>query len=284
MSATVSICVPVYNGEAFIADALGSALEQTYEDLEVVVVDNRSTDRTAEIVEGLGDERVRLVRCEDHVDVVANWNRAIDAVGGRYVKLLCADDALAPTCLERQVAALEGHPQAALAASRRDVVDEEGRVLVSGRGLAGMAGYVDGREAIVRCLRTGTNPLGEPAAVLMRGEALRAAGPWSGAMPYMIDLEMWLRLLERGGLVAVPSTEAIFRVQGGSWSVAVSADQATQSRELIRAWRRRPGSPLSRGDVLLGFARAEAMRWGRRIVYTSAFQTIATRRAHRREN
>lgn len=271
MSPPVSICIPVYNGERFIASAIASVLEQTFEEFEIVVVDNASTDNTGEIVRQFDDPRVRLVRAQEHVSAVANWNRATALCNGRYVKLLCADDALEPTCLERQFTALERHPQACLAAGLRDIIDETGRPLIRARGLAGMVGFVPGHEAIARSVRRGTNVLGEPASVLIRNETMQAAGPWSGNLPYMIDLELYFRLLDRGGLVAIQESLAVFRVHGSSWSTSIARQQAKQSIELFSLWRSRPGSAITQSDALLGAFRAHALNLGRRLTYTRAF-------------
>lgn len=278
MSPPVSICIPVYNGAKFIATALASVVSQTFTDFELIIVDNASTDGTVDVVRRFDDPRVRLVRANEHLSAAANWNRATAMCEGRYVKLLCADDALLPTCLERQVDALEDYPEASLTACLRDIVDETGRPLLRARGLAGMTGFVTGGEAIIRSVRRGTNVFGEPASVLMRGEALRATGQWSGDLPYMIDLELYFRLLTHGGLVAIPESLALFRVQTSSWSTAVASSQARQSIELFRRWRHAPASGIGLEDLLLGAWRAQCLRIARRLVYTRAFRFMHARR------
>lgn len=92
----VSIVVPVYNCERFIGEALGSALAQTYADLEVVVVDNSSTDRTAEVIARWKDPRLRVLANATNIGAARNWDRAAAEARGRYIKLLCADDVLYP--------------------------------------------------------------------------------------------------------------------------------------------------------------------------------------------
>lgn len=279
MTPLVSVCIPVYNGERHLGEAIASVLAQTLADFELIVMDNVSTDATAAIAEAFDDPRIRVERPAEHVDVIANWNRATALCTGRYVKLLCHDDTIAPGCLELQVAALEASPGAAMVACRRDITDEHGHVLLAGRGLAGLNGYVDGADAIVRSVRAGTNIFGEPASVLLRGDVLRAIGPWSGDFPYCVDVELYFRMLEAGGLLALPVTQAIFRTHAGSWSAAVQADQARQSRQLFEAWAARPGSRVRRRDVLLGAARAEQLKLGRRVVLSSWFRRLRTRGA-----
>ena len=279
MTPAASVCIPVYNGERFLASAVASVLAQTFEDYELIVVDNASSDATVAVVRSFDDPRLRLVEADEHVPAADNWNRASALCRGRYVKLLCADDALAPTCLERQVEALERHPAASMAASLRDIVDDGGRPLLRARGLAGMDGFVAGPEAMARSVRSGTNGFGEPASVLMRGEALRAAGPWTAALPYMIDLDLYFRLLARGGLVAIQESLAIFRVHTSSWSTSVSRRQAKQAVALFAQWRGRPGSAITRRDMLVGTGRAHGLRLARRLVYSRPFRVVQDRRS-----
>jgi glycosyltransferase involved in cell wall biosynthesis len=275
---SVSICIPVYNGAAFIGAAIRSVLAQTYADLELIVVDNCSTDSTADVVATFDDPRITLRRPTEHVDVIDNWNRAVAVCSGRFVKLLCHDDALAPRCLELQVTALERHPHATMAACQRDVVDEAGNVLLRSRGLAHMDGYVDGPEAIARSVRFGTNVFGEPASVLHRGDALRAALPFRHDVPYLVDLELYFRMLAEGGLVAIRESLAIFRIHHSSWSAAVSAQQAQQTRQLFRAWAATPGSRVSRVDLAVGSVRAEVLKLGRRIALSRGFLVLQSLR------
>lgn len=107
----VSVVIPAYNAEPFIASAIDSACAQTYRDLEVVVVDDGSSDRTAEIVRAIAkrDSRVRLIR-QIHQGVAAARNRAIRESRGDYIAPLDADDIWFPRKLEQQVRVLERAP------------------------------------------------------------------------------------------------------------------------------------------------------------------------------
>jgi len=99
----VSILIPVFNREDFIGNCIQSALDQTIEDLEVVVVDNASTDRTWDVSQEYAakDSRVRIFRNERNIGPVKNWKRCIDEASGLYGKILFSDDRMHPTCLER---------------------------------------------------------------------------------------------------------------------------------------------------------------------------------------
>lgn len=265
MSPRVSVCIPVYNGEPHVAQAVSSVLQSTYEDFELVVVDQQSTDRTVELVSAHDDERIRLVHNTETKGVVANWNRAIEECRGELIKMVCADDAIVPTALAKQVEALDANPSAVMAASRRSVIDETGKVLMEGRGLGGMKGLVRGDDAISRCIRTGTNAFGEPPAVMVRGDVWKRTLPWSGKFPFLVDLEMWFRILRHGDLVALPESLALFRVHGGSASTEMGAEQAQQARALFKEVR--ATSPVKKHDAALGAVNAEALRWGRVVLY-----------------
>ena len=229
----VSIVIPVYNGMPYLPDAVGSALAQDYEPIEVVVVENGSTDGSAEWLRTVEDPRLRVVYREVTQPAGANWTQAVDESRGDYVKLMCADDLITPGAVSAQVASLEASPRAVLAASRRRVIDGTGRVLRSSHGLSHLHGEVSAEEAIRDCLLAGTNTLGEPAAVLMRGDAARASMPWDDRWPYMIDVATYAHVMRAGGAVCDRAVLASFRVSGTSWSSSLIGRQ----REQFRGWR-----------------------------------------------
>ena len=126
-----------------------SALAQTYDDLEVTVVDDGSTDSTLAVLGAIDDPRLRVLADGAHVGPVENFNRALATARGRYVKLLCQDDVLSPECIAHQVAAFEREPgRVVVVSGRRDIVDEQGRVLWRGRGWRGADGVIDGAAAL----------------------------------------------------------------------------------------------------------------------------------------
>ena len=218
-SLRVSVCVPAYRAERFIGATIESVLGQTYDSWELIVIDDASPDDTFAVASRYAsDPRVRLERNEHNLGPVGNWNRVVSLASGEYVKVLCDDDLLYPTCLARQVTALEAHPSAGVAGNRRDIIDQDGRVVIAGRGLAGMEGLVPGRQAMKRMLETGTTPLGEPSVVLFRAEALRDAGPFRDRYATLADVDMYARVLRDWDAVAIDDTLAAFRMSAGSWS------------------------------------------------------------------
>lgn len=129
----VTIGVPVFNGEAFLTETLESLLNQTFSDLEIVVSDNASTDRTEEICRTYAarDPRVRYFRSDLNRGAAWNHNRVFELARGEFFKWNSADDLCAPEFLARCVAALDRDPQAVMAISEAVEIDENGTRLPS---------------------------------------------------------------------------------------------------------------------------------------------------------
>ena len=130
----VSIGVPVYNGENYVAHALDSLLNQTFQDLEIVISDNASTDRTEEICRGYAscDPRIRYYRQAINRGAVWNHNCVFELSRGEFFKWNSADDYCGPEFLERCVSALDADPTAVMAVSEPVEVDEQCRPLAVG--------------------------------------------------------------------------------------------------------------------------------------------------------
>jgi glycosyltransferase involved in cell wall biosynthesis len=106
----VSVIIPAYNAERFVERALDSALRQTYTNLEIVVVDDGSQDRTAELIHGRRDPRIRYLHQSNQGQGPARNNGILESTG-TYITFLDADDFYRPNKIERQVAHLEAHPE-----------------------------------------------------------------------------------------------------------------------------------------------------------------------------
>ena len=113
----LSVLLPVYNGERFIAQSVRSVLAQTFRDFELVVVDDGSADRTLEIVSGFQDPRIRLVRLPEHKGLVEALNVGLRSIESELVARMDADDDCLPGRFERQVRFLDAHPDVALCGS-----------------------------------------------------------------------------------------------------------------------------------------------------------------------
>jgi len=107
----VSVCMPVYNREDFIEEAVRSVLDQTYSNFEFIIVDNGSTDSTVSIIQSFNDDRIKLVRNEANNGVIYSRNLIMNLAKGTYIAVLDSDDSWFPTKLEKQLQFMEKHPQ-----------------------------------------------------------------------------------------------------------------------------------------------------------------------------
>jgi glycosyltransferase involved in cell wall biosynthesis len=263
----VSVVIPAYNNGRTIAETIDSVLSQQGVDFELVVADHSSTDDTrAQMDRYRDDPRVRLLNTPAGGGAPRNWNRVTAEARGDLVKLVCGDDVLRPDVLERQARILDD-PSVALTACRRDVIDASGRVLMAGWGLRGLTKRMSGAAAVRRAVRAGSNPFGEPASVMMRAAALRAAGGWFGDFPYLIDQATYSRVLLSGDFAPDLEVGATFRMSASQWSVALTKDQAAQAQGFHHWFRGEHPETLTRADVALGDIRAWIMARARRLSY-----------------
>lgn len=174
----VSVVIPVYNTEKYLAEAIESVIGQTYEHWELALLDNCSTDGTLEIAleHAERDPRIRVIEGGAFVPVVQNWNRALGYMSPQsvYCKIVCADDWLYPDCLMRMVALAERHPSVSLVGAYR--LDE---LSVNLDGLPHEREVYDGRELARRCLLGGIPYLwGSPTSTLLRTDVVRSREPF----------------------------------------------------------------------------------------------------------
>lgn len=265
----VSVCIPTYRGAAHLAATIDSVLAQTFADFEVVIVDDRSPDDTEAVIARYRDPRIRYLRNPHNLGPEGNWNRCLDEARGTYFKLLPQDDVLYPDTLARQVDVLDRDADAAIALvfGARDVTDASGRILMT-RGCPGAAeGRVDARWLIRRCVRLGTNLVGEPGSVLMRRALVERVGHFDGSLGYVIDLDYWARLLAHGDAWYLESPVSTFRVSSGSWSVAIGGRQSHEYRRFIARLAARPEWRIGRLEALAGKLMAQLNTLLRLVFY-----------------
>jgi glycosyltransferase involved in cell wall biosynthesis len=232
---TVSICIPTYKGAAHLTRAIRSVLAQTYGDLELLIIDDNSPDETPAVVASFDDPRIRYLRNPQNLGAEGNWNKCLELAHGRYFKLLPQDDALYPSCLAKQVAVLEGDPKEEIAFvfCARSIVDSNDRAIMTRRYWSAPSAKIPARAAIAACVARGTNVIGEPAGVLFRTHLATRIGHFDGSIPYVIDLDYWVRLLAHGAAYYQSESLVFFRVSGGSWSVAIGSRQSQEFSRFI---------------------------------------------------
>ncbi len=250
---TVSLCVPAYQAERHLRATLTSLLAQNYGDVEIVVVDNHSTDGTADILKGFDDSRIRVIRNDTTLSMVDNFNLAVSLCDGEFVKLVCADDVVDPDCIAAQAAILEAHPEVSLVGVQTDFVDDDGVLLRPARGLGGIVGRRRGERVVRRIVRSGTNPIGAPVAAMFRREDFLRCGGFRADLLFVSDTDLWVRLLQHGEFYGIPRPLASFRIGSDTASATTAArSQLSQQRALVRTLSADPRWGVTRTDRMIG--------------------------------
>ncbi len=173
----VSVVIPCYNGAETIEDTVDSILAQTYQNLEVIICDDKSTDHTLEILSAYTDPRVRIIRNEVNKGVVDNYNLALSSASGMFVKLQCADDLYAPDCIEKEVAVfLENEDKnLVMVTSDKWIINAKSERLFK-KKFPGKGGFYKGVKAIKKGIRLGQNIIGEPGCPLLLNDVVKKVG------------------------------------------------------------------------------------------------------------
>jgi glycosyltransferase involved in cell wall biosynthesis len=226
-ASAVSAVIPVHNGAAYVAEAIRSVLSQTRPPIECIVIDDASTDRTAEVVREFGDD-VRYVRL-DRVGVSAARNRGAQLAKGGLIAFLDHDDVWMATKLERQVEALAAQ-SATLGLCAVQVVDEHGAVRRTLRLrarqdlLSGMLMF-DGTET-VSCGSTG----------LVRRDELLGMGGFDSLLSVSADWDLLFRMLLTGSVTYVDAPLVRYRVHDTNMSRNIAAMEHDMTYAFAKAF------------------------------------------------
>lgn len=220
---TVSVVVPTYNRRETLDRAVESVLGQTYEDFELVIVDDGSTDGTRELVQSYEDDRIRYLRNEGTSGANAARNRGIRASDGRYVSFLDSDDAYAADNLAEKVSTLESLPDSFAGVFTPHRTLDDGRLRSQSRPSIEVVEFED----IVR-----ENVIGGFSCVAVRRDVFDRVGLLDEELKAAQDYDFYLRTLRHYRMRLVDSTEAIRHIQSDSIGLSLERKVSAHSRIL----------------------------------------------------
>ncbi|MCL4294780.1 MAG: glycosyltransferase [Anaerolineae bacterium] len=275
----VSVIIPTYNRKAYIQEAINSVLTQTYQDLELIVVDDGSTDGTGDVLKQFQQQIRYILQTNQGVSVALN--RGILMARGQLIAILADDDLWLPHKLERQVAYLDAHPDVALVCNSALPIDSNGQCLSreTEERFHIPEGLVPFETIFWRC------PV-NACTILAKREALMQAGLFDVTMRYGEDWDMWARLALRSLIAFVPEPLTYCRVHtGGTQTSLLKQSEETErwledvlrSKEKIyRCWpanlenveevRRRVTATHLARTAMLDFAHGRSDRGTKRLV------------------
>ena len=246
---TLSVGLPVYNGERYLAESFDALLAQTYADFELIISDNASTDGTAEICREYAarDPRIRYVRQPVNVGAGPNHNLLVPLARGTYFKWASHDDLYAPTLLELCVRELEEHPEAVLAHCREGFIDDAGELILE----------VDYRldtanpDPAARLASLLVEPGGDDFYGVMRTHVLRRVGEHDSY--YGADRTFVAGLVLQGTFRQVPEVLYFRRDHPGRASRAGTRRDRAAALDPRRRNRWRHPMPVMLAEYVLGF-------------------------------
>jgi glycosyltransferase involved in cell wall biosynthesis len=267
----ISVCIPVYNCEQYVSQAIDSVLTQTYTDFELLILDNKSTDNTLNIVKKYTDTRIRIIENDVNIGFEANWNKCLKEAKCEYIKLLCADDILLPMCLEKQIEVFENeknkHKNILIVASGRYVIDANSKILMKRYWHFRGDTFVNGIKMVKKSIRFGTNIIGEPGAVLFKKEILNKTGGFDGTFLYVIDFSLWVKILKYGNIYLIKDPYFLFRISNVSESVKIMNSHAKNFRDFIVSLKIDKGYKIFLWDMICGVFMAYMNSILRKIFY-----------------
>ena len=240
----VSICIPTYNGERYLQQALDSALKQTYPNVEILVVDDGSTDNTLAIANSFAaaHSNVRVVQNTTRGGMVANWTKCIEEAKHPWIKFLFQDDVLEPACVQKLLDLCRQH-KVFIGFCRRDFLvednaPEESVVYTKVTNKAEKifaAGLIRPETLAEQVVKYGTeNIIGEPTCLLFHKQIMNEAGSFSTCFFQSVDLEFALRASLLAGIAFTPEALVRLRIHGGSQtSVNTNAKQNPDSQKRV---------------------------------------------------
>lgn len=228
----VSVIIPVYNGEEFIVEAIESVLNQTYQNIEIIVIDDKSTDGTLDRIKSYLDKskNIKLITNKVNVGIGKNRQIGIDAAKGKYICWQDADDISLPKRIELQVEYLERHPGVGVVGGFIRFFDEQG----DGKTRRYAEKDKDLRSSIFKY-----NPVAQPAA-MYRAECFANVGGFNSDYRVSEDLEMLFRTGTRYEFANIQKVIVKYRQYQGSLTASKLREMEQVALAIRKAYKNHP--------------------------------------------
>lgn len=221
----VSICIPIYNGERFLEEALVSAFSQSYSSIEIIISDDKSDDNSLLLIDKLKvyNQKNFDVKIYSHerLGLVQNWNFCLSKATGKYIKFLFQDDVLDKNCVEKMVALAESKPEIGMVFTPRELIVNDGMQVPFGVDILhefwGKLQPIQKGSSLLKrtvIVKDPVNKIGEPTNVLIRKEILDKIGNFDANLAQIVDWEMWLRIISNSDIGFIDEKLAKFRIHG----------------------------------------------------------------------
>ena len=212
----VSIVIPAYNNENTIIATLESIRNQSYKNIEIIILDDNSKDKTLQLVteQQKKDNRIKIYHNSTNLGMIGNWNKCIQMSNGEFVKLVCADDLLDKNEIEKETGVMILNPSVNLVESDTRLIDINGKKTGSFKRYH-KSGLVKGKK-IARTSIIWNNFFGAPVNNLIRKSVLDKTGYFDEQFTYILDFDMWMKIACTGDVYIIHELLNSFRIRNDS--------------------------------------------------------------------
>lgn len=275
----VSVCIPTYNTARYLPEAIESVLQQDYDDYQLIVCDNASTDETPEICRSYRDPRFQYKRFDELTNQAGNFNRCLELARGEFITLLHSDDYFLPGFLADRVRRLEENPSVDFVFGAVKVVDAESADVSVNKHWEKDQTFAPPdllEDLLFGCLVS-------PPSLMVRRSAVGKTGVFRTDLTWGHDWEWTLRLAEKGGAAYASKPLAAYRVHDASGTAEIlnAAKNGTQERQILCDTFKRIGTE---NTALIRLKKSAFQALSKRHMYFAEQSLLEGRRGVTRNN
>lgn len=248
----VTVCIPTYNGSPYLEACVSSVINQTYKFLEILIIDDGSSDGTMEVISHFTrqDKRVKSILNIRQLGLPRNWNKCLEVATGQWVKFLFQDDLLERTCIEKMLKSANNIP--IIVCGRKFILNstsEEYNInFIKQYNRYNMEALFNGKTYISPIELRNTvvenliwNFIGEPTAVIFKKKLIEEYGNFNTHLIQICDIEFWIRVASHTGMIFIPEPLVYFRLHDNSTTIRnlrqslhlISLDQMVCAHEFL---------------------------------------------------
>lgn len=220
----VSVLMPVYNAEKYLKRAIESILSQTFDDWELIIINDGSTDTSRQLIENFHDDRIFCIDNEKNIGLIKTLNKGIKLCNGRYIARMDADDIALPNRLEKQVLFLDYHPDYIMCGTNAIVIDNDERPIGKIRNFA--------NNDLLQINLLFSNPFIHPCIMIKK--QILEQNLYDENYKHIEDYDLWCRIARFGKIANLNENLLLYRWHDSNISVLNASVQASTKKEIYR--------------------------------------------------
>lgn len=235
----VSICIPTFNRINFLKEAIQSAQNQTYQNIEIIISDNNQDKITLNYIKTIKDNRIRYNKNSKNIGSFANHKKVASLAKGKYIKFLSDDDLLKPTCVEKMVRILNTNPEIGVVMAPLDIIDKKGKPTIPTfyliRKMHNLYRYLDHntpvkKEVIMKDFLTRIYPCCVPTGILFRKSLYDKIGGFDKKYRYICDLDLCMNFATKMDFYYIDEFLSSWRYSDSSETMAILHKKGTNQK------------------------------------------------------